>query len=64
LPISEVWLGLQPANSAITTGQKFGHAKMMTAPMPSTASAERSLPRLARVLSIAAPIGVSDGEPE
>jgi len=55
---------LQPANSAITTGQKFGHAKMMTAPMPSTASAERSLPRLARVLSIAAPIGVSDGEPE
>jgi hypothetical protein len=48
-------------DSANKTGQKLGHAKMMTAPMPSTASARTIAPRLARVSSIAAmataPIG-------
>ena len=48
---------------AITTGQKVGHAKMMTAPIPSTASARTIAPRLARVSSIAAPIGVWTASP-
>ncbi len=43
---------------AIATGQKVGRAKMIAAPMPSTASARTIAPRLARVSSIAAPIGV------
>ena len=48
---------------AIRTGQKLGHAKMMTAPMPSTPSARTIAPRLARVASIAAPIGVWTASP-
>ena len=43
---------------AIATGQKLGTAKMTMAPMASTASARTITPRLARVSSIAAPIGV------
>src|SRR6202521_5480528 len=35
---------------AIKTGQKLGHAKMMTAPTPSTASARTIAPRLARLV--------------
>jgi hypothetical protein len=48
---------------AIKTGQKLGHAKMVTAPTPSTASATTIAPRLARVSSIAAPIGVWTASP-
>ncbi len=43
---------------AIATGQNVGMAKMTMAPMASTASASTITPRLARVASIAAPIGV------
>jgi hypothetical protein len=43
---------------AIATGQKLGHAKMVVAPMLSTASARTIASRLPRVSSIAAPIGV------
>ena len=43
---------------ARVTGQKVGHAKMMTAPTASTANAATITPRLPRVASIAAPIGV------
>jgi hypothetical protein len=42
----------------IKTGQKVGYTKIMMAPIPSTASARTIAPRLARVSSIAAPIGL------
>jgi hypothetical protein len=45
------------------TGQKLGHAKMMMAATLSTASAKTIAPRLARVPSIAAPIGVWNTSP-
>ena len=48
---------------AIATGQKPGHAKMMTAMTASTASARMIAPRFARVSSIAAPIGVCTASP-
>ena len=48
---------------AIITGQKLGMAKMTTAPTASTASARTITPRLARVSSIAAPIGVWTASP-
>jgi hypothetical protein len=43
---------------AIATGQKVGKAKITTAVTANTASARTMTPRLARVSSIAAPIGV------
>jgi hypothetical protein len=43
---------------AIATGQKLGMMKITVAPMARTASARMITPLLARVSSIAAPIGV------
>jgi hypothetical protein len=48
---------------AIITGQKVGNAKIIAAPTPGTASARTIAPRLARVSSIAAPIGVCAASP-
>jgi hypothetical protein len=43
---------------AIAAGQKLGMTKLAVAPIASTASANTITPLLARVSSIAAPIGV------
>ncbi len=48
---------------ATATGQNRGNAKIATAPADITASARTMAPRLERVTSIAAPIGVCTDSP-